>query len=328
MSFESKDRLLTSVKKKVENFVTVTQMEQLIDVLLEELASYEVEYVKLDFSSGPDDITEAYLEALKVEGRSEKTIKMYRYIIKRFMKFIKVPVFQVSVFDIRKYLSMEKERGISSGTLDWYRQIFRTYFGWMYKEGIIKKNPVFSIGVIKSKKKVRDIFSSVDMELMKNACKQVRDVAIITFLNSTGCRVSEMVNLNITDVNTDTLECKVLGKGNKERIVYMDPVAAMFLSKYLSERNDDNEALFTNRYKNRFQDNGIRKMLKEIERISGVSNVHPHKFRRTLATNLIRKGMSIEKVKTILGHDKIETTMEYIVLDNNDIKNEFLKNAS
>ena len=162
---------------------------------------------------------------------------------------------------------------------------------------------------------------------MKFGCKSARDRAIICFLKATGCRIGEVMRLNRTDVDFTTMECTVLGKGNKERTVYLDQVAALMLKSYLSQRTDDYPALFIGRGTERMTSNGIRKMLKELGQISNVTHVHPHKFRRTTATSLIRHGMPIQEVAAILGHDKLNTTMQYVVLDKTDIKNAYRKYA-
>ena len=326
MSVEAKARLVESVKNKLVEVLTVSQMEFLTKVLSDEMCNYDVNGIQRG-ERGSDDMLKAYLDALRVEGRSEKTLRRYNYIIGRMMNAIQLPTREISVYDIRNYLSMEKQRGISDRTLEVCRQIFNGFFGWLHREGMIPLNPVGNIGTIKHRKKVRDTFSDIDVELMKKACKTTRDSAIVAFLLSTGCRVSEMIGLNRDNVDLSKLECKVIGKGNKERIVYLNQVAGMFLEKYLEERKDDDECLFLSRTGARISTEGVRKMLKGIEKKSGVVNVHPHKFRRTLATNLIRHGMPIEEVAAILGHDKLDTTMMYVVLDKSEIKHAYQKCA-
>ena len=326
MSVEAKTRFLGDVKGKLADKLTVTEMENLMKVLADEMSHYDITGIERDHF-GRDDMLKAYIDALRVEGRSEKTLKRYDYIIRKMLEAVKLPTREISVFDVRNYLSREKERGISDRTLEGNRQIFSGYFGWLHREGMITVNPMGNIGAIKHRKKVKDTFSDVDMELMKKACKTARDSAIITFLFSTGCRIGEMTQLNRENVDLQKLECKVIGKGNKERIVYLDQVAGMFLKQYLTSRKDEEEALFLGIGRVRLQPNGVRVMLKKIQEESGVQNVHPHKFRRTLATNLIRHGMPIEEVAAILGHDKLDTTMQYVVLDRGEIKNAYLKYA-
>lgn len=325
MSVETKTRFLDGIKARVANKCTVTQMNELLDILVEELSHYEMNDIDRKFNE-KDDLLKAYINALRIEGRSEKTLKRYEYIIKRMLKYLQLSTAEIGVFDLRKYLGDSKERGIADRTIDGERQIFSAYFGWLHREGLIKTNPTANIGAVKWKKKVKDTFSEVDIERLKKSCKNKKEIAIITFLMSTGCRVSEMTSMNREDVNLPSLECKVReGKGGKERIVYLDKIAAMYLRQYLRSRKDDNVALFSNKLKERLNDGGVRHLLKNIEQRSGVVNVHPHKFRRTLATNLIKRGMPIQEVAAILGHDKLDTTMEYVVLDKSEIEHSYRK---
>ena len=326
MSVEDKTRFVKEIRNKLSSVVTASNMDAIIDVIMDTAGYYDLTRVSEE-TNYSDDMLESFLNALTVEGRSPKTIKRYRYIVKKLLDAINIPSNNITVFDIRKFLSKEKMRGISDCTLEGNRQIYSCYFGWLHREGIIKSNPVANIGSIKCMKKVRDAFSDVDIELLKKSCKTNRDVAIIMFLLSTGCRISEVTSLNRDAVNLTTLECKVIGKGNKERIVYLDEVAGMFLQNYLNSRHDDNDALFIGKRHERITPSGVRAMLKELENKSGVQNVHPHKFRRTLATNLIKHGMPIESVAAILGHEKLDTTMKYVVLDFSDIKYAYAKYA-
>lgn len=321
MSVEDKTRFVNSLKNKLSNLLTVNEMNELISILTVEIANYDM--LLVNRNGNTDDMLSAFINALRVEGRSKKTLERYKYIIGKMLKRINIPTCEITVFDVRKYLAEEKERGISDRTLEGNRQIFSSYFGWLHREGMIKSNPIANIGAIKHQKKVYDVFSDTDIELMKRSCKNDRDLAIITLLFSTGCRISELTGLNRSDINLTTLECKVKGKGNKERVVFLDEITGMFLRKYLAKRTDDNDALFVSRLKTRITNGSIRLMLKNIEASSGVNNIHPHKFRRTLATNLIRRGMPIANVAVLLGHDKIDTTMQYVVLDKSDIENAY-----
>ena len=325
MPIDSKTRLINSLKKQLETILTVSDMEKFSELLSNELVKYDVNWIETQDPISNDDYLDTFLDALRIEGRSEKTLSRYKYIITRFLNHIQIPTPQVTVFDIRRYLSYEKNRGLSDTSIEGERQIFSSYFNWLQRESLIKINPISNIGVIKSKKVIKDVYSETDIEKLRDACKTYRDKAIIYFLLSSGCRISEMVALNRNDVNTEKLECKILGKGNKERIIFLSPVAGMYLDVYLKDRKDNDPALFVSRNNARLMPGGIRKMLKKLEEDSGVANVHPHKFRRTLATNLIKRGMPIEEVAAILGHDKLDTTMEYIVLDKSEIKHSYRK---
>ena len=327
MGIESKTRLLNSFKKRLTTVLTAADMETVTDILSEELANYDIKWIERE-TSEKDDLLDAYIEALEIEGRSPKTLGRYKYIITRFLNFVAIPTEEITVFDIRRYLSTEKKRGISDRTLDGIRQIFSAYFNWLQREGLIRVNPMGNVGTIKYRKIVKDIYSDIDIEKMKEAAKSVRDKAIIFFLLSSGCRISEMIALNRVDVDLEKLECKILGKGNKERIIYLSPVAGMYIKQYFDERKDTNEALFLSQRGSRLTISGAENILNRIGAASEVEHVHPHKFRRTLATNLIKRGMPIEEVAKILGHDKLDTTMQYIVLDKSEIKYSYKKYTS
>ena len=205
--------------------------------------------------------------------------------------------------------------------------MFNSFFGWIHREGLIPTNPCANLNPIKCKKEERKPFSDIDIERLKEACTNVRDKAIITFLLATGCRISEVCALNIEDIDFQNQECVVLGKGNKERTVYLDNIATMQLDKYLSCRFDRDKALFIGKNTIRMHPGGIRKRLHELGDKAGVTNVHPHRFRRTLATNLIDRGMAIQEVAKILGHEKIDTTMKYVYTNQVNVKNAYRKFA-
>ena len=248
-------------------------------------------------------------------------------MIGKMMEFVKVPTRRISVYHLRNYLTHEKERGICERTLEGYREIFSAYFNWLQRESLIERNPCANLGVIKVPKKEKKTYSEIDIEKLVRGCKTKRDRAIIHFLASTGCRISEMTGLDRDAINLDSLECVVHGKGNKDRTVYLSQVAGMMLGEYLKTRTDDNPALFVGRGNVRLHPGGVRAMLKELANESGVDHVHPHKFRRTLATELSRHGMPIQEVANILGHEKIDTTMQYVVLNKDDIRSSYRRYA-
>lgn len=325
MSIESKSMLLTRLEQQFSSLLTASDMDKVLSVISNTLDNFDVQLRETqDLSS--DDLLTAFISAMEIQGRSGSTIQRYKYIIGRLMSMVKVPTRQVTVYHLRKYLADEKARGIADRTLEGYRQIFSTYFNWLHREGLITANPMSNLGAIKCIKKIKATYSDMDIERLKyNA--PLRDRAIISFLLSTGCRISEMVQLNRTDINFDSLEVAVLGKGNKERTVYLNSVAGMLIKQYLGTRNDDSQALFIGKGTERLKPGGVRLMLNKLAEAAGVSHVHPHKFRRTLATNLIRHGMPIQEVAAILGHDKLDTTMQYVVLDKTDVKNSYRKYA-
>lgn len=273
------------------------------------------------------ELLKTYVNALEIQGRSKKTIERYEYLLKKFIESTDIPTQDCNVFHLREYLGKEKERGLSNETLEGIRQVLSAYFNWLHREGLILHNPVANLGAIKRIKKVKTIYTEIDIEKLKQKCKCTRDRAIICFLYSTGCRISEMTQLNREDVNLTLLECRVLGKGNKERTVYLDGVSGMMLMEYLNERDDSEEALFVGKKAPhiRLEPNGVRSMLRDLQKDSGVDHVHPHKFRRTRATRLVKHGMPIQEVAAVLGHEKLDTTMEYVIMDKTDIKNSYQK---
>jgi len=326
MSIATKTVLMRDLEAQLGRILTAEILGKAMPVIGDCLAAYEIEQV-----ADPDrneDLLDAFMAAKEVEGRSAKTMERYRYIIRRFLEEANADTRHVTVYHIRAYLMNEKKRGISDSTLEGIRCVFSSYFGWLQKEGLIQANPCGNLGAIKCQKVVRQPFGAEDLERLREACGTQRDRTLLEFLLSTGCRISEVCALNRGDIDFQALECKVLGKGNKERVVYLDAVAAMLLRRYLAGRKDANPALFLGRRAERLLPGGVRAMLKRLEQVTGVWNVHPHRFRRTLATNLIARGMALQEVAAILGHDKLDTTMEYVRLDKQTIRNNYRRFVS
>lgn len=299
--------------------------------LLEEATS-EIRYILDDFEVthnadvsdvSTDNLLQTFLDAKSAGGRSAKTITRYEYIITRFLRHAGIRTRDVTTPAVREYFRSEQDRGVADSTIEGIRQVLNDYFGWLKQEDLIRTNPVFSIDPIKVQKKVRESFSEVDMERIKRACTSARDVALVNFFFSTGCRVSEVVGLNRSDVNFELGECVVLGKGNKQRTVYINDVAALTLKEYLASRTDVNEALFLNHHGKRLLAGGVRDVLCRLAQSSGVSNIHPHRFRRTMITYLLNRGMPIQDVALLAGHDKIDTTMRYYHSSKARIKNSY-----
>ena len=327
MAYEDKAVLLNAISKKLGDGITANEITKVMEIVSAELDGYDVTHVVRSSPSEQDDMVDTYVSALMVQGRSEKTIERYKYIIGRMLKAVNVTTRGITVYHLRRYLADEKKRGISDATLDGFRQIFSAYFNWLQREGLIQHNPTSNLGAIRCEKRIKQAYSDIDIERLKSACTSVRDKAIICFLLSTGCRINEMVQLNRDDIDMSSLECKVFGKGRKERRVYIDDVTGMLLTEYLKTRHDDSPALFVGKGSDRLTPGGVRCMLTKLSDTTGVANVHPHRFRRTLATNLIRRGMPIQEVAAILGHEKIDTTMRYVVLDQRGIENAYRRCA-
>lgn len=326
MAIDAKITFMQQMEKRLGSIVTANDMSGIMEAMSDVLQGYEMRSITR-WNEEQDDLLQCYLSAMNVECRSQKTIARYEYEIKRMMKFVKVPTRQITVYHLRNYLQAEKARGICDSTLEGIRQIYSAYFNWLQRESLIERNPTANLGSIKVAKKEKKTYSETDIEKLVRGCKTLRDRAIIYFLASTGCRISEMTGLDRANVNTDTLECVVHGKGGKDRTVYLSQVAGMVLKEYLDARKDNSPALFAGRATDRIKPNAVRAMLMALAKECGVEHVHPHKFRRTLATELSRHGMPIQEVASILGHEKIDTTMEYVVLNKDDIRSSYRRYA-
>lgn len=326
MSIADKQTLMRDMETQIASFLTAENVVKVMRVLSENMNVFEINRIADGISDAEsEELLKTFLNAKKLEGRSDKTIERYEYIIRKMYDAVNAPVSKISVFHLRNYLSDEKARGISDSTLDGTRQVFSAYFGWLQKECLITSDPTINLNPIKSIKKVRKPYSAIDIEKLKECCVKTRDKAIIALLLSTGCRISEICALNKKDVDYINKEIVVLGKGNKERTVFIDEVTAMLLQRYLDERKDDYEALFIGKGSERLTPHGIRNLLHRIAVKAGVENTHPHRFRRTLATNLIDHGMPVQEVAAILGHEKLDTTMKYVYLSKNNVKNSYNK---
>ena len=323
---DAKVSFMNQMKRQLADVLTMDQTDRMMKAGFMLLDNFEMKEITA-VENRPDDLLESYVSAMKVECRSQKTIERYVYVIGKLMAFAKVPTRQVSVYHLRSFLAAEKERGICENTLEGYRQIYSAYFNWLQRESLIDRNPCVNLGVIKVPKKEKKTYTDAELERLNWHCGNIRDRAILHFLRSTGCRISEMTELDRDAINLDSLECVVHGKGNKERTVYMDEVAGMLMDQYLKERKDDCPALFANKFGQRMQPGGVREMLNVLAEKAGVDHVHPHKFRRTLATDLTRHGMPIQEVAKILGHEKLDTTMKYVVLNKDDVRASYRRYA-
>ena len=318
MAIEAKASFLRQMEKHLSNELTANTMAKVLSIVSDVMESFDLREINPEEEA--DDMIESFFQALDVQGRSKKTIAHYRLVIGKLMSETKVSARKITVYHLRSYLAKQKERGLKDSTIAHFREVFSSFFGWLFREGLIEKNPVINLGNIRVAKEEKKVFTDIDMEKMRLNCCRLVDRAIISFLASTGCRVAELVGLDRNALDLDNLECIVHGKGNKERVVYMDTVTAMYIKKYLATRTDDCPALFVTKSKERFQTGGIRDMLKRLEERSGVEHIHPHKFRRTFATNMAKRNLPIHVIAAILGHESIETTMEYIVLNKEDTK--------
>lgn len=280
--------------------------------------------------SGQEYLTR-FLSAKQLEGCSERTLRYYGTTLTRFVASLSKPIYGVSTDDIRNYLANYSLDG-SAGktTIDNVRRIISTFFSWLEEEDYIYKSPVRRIKKIRTSKVLKPVYSDEALEILRDSCSNSRDLAMIDLLSSTGIRVGELVRLNIKDIDLDARECVVRGKGDKERRVYFDARTKTHLQVYLSSRIDNETALFVSLYHpfKRLEISGVEARLRIIGKISGVGHVHPHKFRRTLATKAIDKGMPIEQVQVLLGHSKIDTTLCYAMVDQDNVKRSHRKYIS
>lgn len=276
-----------------------------------------------------EGLLKKYVATKRVEGASESTIKRYQEQNIALMNFLGKPLNEITTYDIRFYLSVKRERdNVSNRTLDGMRRCYSGFFKWLNNEGYIAKNPCATLARIKYKKTVKKPYSATELEKLRKSCDKIRDLALVDFLYATGCRVSEVSKLDIIDVDFETMQCTVLGKGNKERIVYLSEVATMHLKEYISSRKDISDALFVGKGGRRLSKNGIEAFLRRLGEKAGVENVHPHRFRRTLATNLLDHDVTIQDVATILGHADLKTTQVYCYISQKNVENAYRKFAA
>lgn len=270
------------------------------------------------------DILQRFIDTKKLEGCSPKTLIQYRRAIEKLINDIKKNIRTVTTDELREYLTnYYQNSNCSKVSIDNMRRIFSSFFNWLEDENYILKSPVRRIHKIKSMAPVKEVYSDDEMELLRDNCVNIRDLALIDLLASTGMRIGELVRLNRDDIDFYERECVVLGKGDKERIVYFDVRTKLHLQEYLNSRNDDNAALFVSLRSphTRLTINGIEFLVRRLGRSVGIKKCHPHKFRRTMATMAIDKGMPIEQVQKLLGHEKIDTTLHYAMVKQSNVKN-------
>ena len=266
---------------------------------------------------------EAFISAKRVEGCSKKTLTYYRQTIETMVSTLGKAPEQITTTDLRCYLTeYQNTRQSSRVTIDNIRRILSSFFSWLEDEDYIIKSPARRIHKVKTAKVVKDTYTDEELEKMRDHCDSIRDLAMIDLLASSGMRVGEMVTLNREDINFVERECIVLGKGNKERIVYFDARTKIHLQCYLNNRQDNDPALFVSLRAphNRLKIGGVESRLRKLGKQLQISKVHPHKFRRTLATTAIDKGMPIEQVQQLLGHQKIDTTLHYAMVKQSNVK--------
>lgn len=322
-----KEQLITEITRQMLPYLDNYQMEQLQETLSHCFwgvqVSPEEETDQIKEKETNSELLDMFISAKRVEGCSEKTLKYYQASIMRLFSTVDIPAIRMRTDDLRGYLSEYQQTSqCSKSNIDNIRRILSSFFAWLEDENYILKSPVRRIHKIKSNQPVKETYTDESLEIMRDQCGCLRDLALIDLLSSTGMRVGELVRLNRSDIDFENRECVVFGKGSKERPVYFDARTKIHLKNYLDSRTDKNPALFVSLIQpfKRLEISGVEIRLRNLGRKLGITKVHPHKFRRTLATRAIDKGMPIEQVQRLLGHAKIDTTMHYAMVNQNNVK--------
>ena len=310
---------VTLILNEMAEFLSVSQMRKLQEVMLKVYSDRKANSKVIP----NEEYAEMFLNSKRIEGCSERTIQYYGTTIYKMLKSIDTPIRKITTERIRQFLSdYQKINGCSNVTVDNVRRNLSSFYSWLEEENYILKSPMRRIHKIKTVQQVKDIISDEDIEMMRDYCTCKRDLAMIDLLYSTGIRVGELVNLNISDVDMNARECVVFGKGGKERKVYFDAKAKLHMQAYINSRDDDNPALFVtlDSPHDRLKISGVEIRIRQIGRELSLPRLFPHKFRRSTATRAIDKGMPIEQVQKLLGHSQIDTTMQYAIVNHNNVK--------
>ncbi|MCR5668352.1 MAG: tyrosine-type recombinase/integrase [Lachnospiraceae bacterium] len=307
------------ILNEMAEYLSVAQMKKLQEVMLKNLSEKAVE--KRQTSN--EEYLAMFIAAKSIEGCSKRTLSYYKSTIETMLDEVAISIRKTTTEDMRQYLAdYQKRNDCSKVTVDNVRRNISSFFSWLEEENYILKSPMRRIHKIKTNQQVKDVISDEDIEKLRDHCRCKRDLAMIDLLYSTGIRVGELVNLNISDVDFEARECVVFGKGGKERRVYFDAKAKLHLQSYIESRKDDNPALFVtlDSPNARLKISGVEIRIRQLGRSLNLTKIHPHKFRRTMATRAIDKGMPIEQVQKILGHSQIDTTMQYAMVNQSNVK--------
>ena len=321
-----KQDILKSISDNLKSRFTENQVEEILEIISMELSKYEIQTKLTDSEEVKRDnqnLVNLFLSAKCIEGCSDKTIHYYQTSIEKLLISISKEIRDINTNDIRCYLAeQQNEKQLSKVTIDNLRRIFSSFFSWLEDEDYITKSPVRRIHKVRTDTLIKEVLSDENMEILRDSCTEIRDIAMIDLLSSTGIRVGELVKMNRDDIDFQERQCVVFGKGNKEREVYFNARTKIHLMRYLETRIDDNSALFVSLSSpyTRLTISGVESRLRILGRRVNLLKVHPHKFRRTLATMAIDKGMPIEQVQKLLGHVKIDTTLHYAIVNQNNVK--------
>lgn len=316
------NKLTTEIIQRMLPYLDNAQLVKLREVLGKVLVGVEINEEFIEEESN-ESLLNSFISAKRVEGCSEKSLDYYLSTINKMLATVDKPVKHIQTDDLRVYLTdYQSTKSSSKATMDNIRRILSSFFTWLEDEDYIVKSPVRRIHKVKTETKIKETYSDEALELMRDNCKNLRDLAIIDLLSSTGMRVGEMVLLNKEDIDFAERECVVFGKGKKERIVYFDARTKIHLKNYIDSRKDDNPALFVtlNKPNTRLTICGVEVRLRELGKRLNLEKVHPHKFRRTLATMAIDKGMPVEQLQCLLGHKRVDTTLQYAMVKQSNVK--------
>lgn len=319
-----KEKVIKEIEQKMASILNNEQKEKLKEVLLYTFYNIEVISIKDELVEDTTDYAKMFIAAKRIEGCSERTLNYYETTIKTMVDKLSKKVNSIETEDLRNYLSeYQAKNNCSKVTIDNIRRILSSFFAWLEDEDYIMKSPVRRIHKVKATQTVKETYTDEELEEMRDACIEIRDLAMVDFLASTGVRVGELVNLDRVDIDMQERSCVVLGKGGKEREVYFDARTKIHLQNYLNSRIDNNPALFVSllRPYDRLKISGVEIRLRELGKKINIKKIHPHKFRRTMATKAIDKGMPIEQVQVLLGHRKIDTTLQYAMVNQNNVRN-------
>ena len=324
--YDMKETIIQTVLDGMRAVLTENQLDMLTDVTRKALSECEITPKATEEEQRNKENVEllgAFISSKKVEGCSDKTIHYYKSSIEKLIATVKKNVCDIATNDIRCYLAEQQEqRGLSKVTIDNLRRIYSSFFSWLEDEDYITKSPVRRIHKVRTDALVKEVLTDENIEVLRDSCQELRDIAMIDLLLSTGMRVGELVKINRDDIDFQERQCVVFGKGNKEREVYFNARTKIHLKKYLEQRTDTNPALFVSLHEphTRLTISGVEVRLRQLGKRVNLNKVHPHKFRRTLATMAIDKGMPIEQVQKMLGHVKIDTTLHYAMVNQTNVK--------
>lgn len=319
-----KEKVIKEIEQKMASILNNEQKEKLKEVLLYTFYNIEVTSIKDELVEDTTDYAKMFIAAKRIEGCSERTLNYYETTIRVMIEKLSKKINSIETEDLRNYLSeYQTKNNCSKVTIDNVRRILSSFFAWLEDEDYIMKSPVRRIHKVKATQTVKETYTDEELEEMRDACIEIRDLAMVDFLASTGVRVGELVNLDRVDIDMQERSCVVLGKGGKEREVYFDARTKIHLQNYLNSRIDNNPALFVSllRPYDRLKISGIEIRLRELGKRINIKKIHPHKFRRTMSTKAIDKGMPIEQVQVLLGHRKIDTTLQYAMVNQNNVRN-------